>query len=110
WAGRPRPSGPWGCVPGGGGDRRRHRAAAQAQHLPGVPGGGRAAAGRQPWPGRAWPARSRPARGGLDRQVVPAAGAAVSARYGVGDGKLAPTLGLALGWRSWGTVAVGVVA
>jgi leader peptidase (prepilin peptidase) / N-methyltransferase len=29
---------------------------------------------------------------------------------GVGDVKLAPTLGLALGWRSWGTVAVGVVA
>jgi leader peptidase (prepilin peptidase) / N-methyltransferase len=29
---------------------------------------------------------------------------------GVGDGKLAPTLGLALGWLSWGTVAVGVVA
>ena len=29
---------------------------------------------------------------------------------GVGDGKLAPTLDLALGWRSWGTVAVGVVA
>jgi leader peptidase (prepilin peptidase)/N-methyltransferase len=26
----------------------------------------------------------------------------------VGDVKLAPTLGLALGWRSWGTVAVGV--
>jgi leader peptidase (prepilin peptidase) / N-methyltransferase len=29
---------------------------------------------------------------------------------GVGDGKLAPTLGLALGWLSWGTVAVGMVA
>jgi leader peptidase (prepilin peptidase) / N-methyltransferase len=29
---------------------------------------------------------------------------------GVGDVKLAPTLGLALGWLSWGTVAVGVVA
>jgi leader peptidase (prepilin peptidase) / N-methyltransferase len=28
----------------------------------------------------------------------------------VGDVKLAPTLGPALGWRSWGTVAVGVVA
>lgn len=28
----------------------------------------------------------------------------------MGDGKLAPTLGLALGWLSWGTVAVGVVA
>jgi prepilin signal peptidase PulO-like enzyme (type II secretory pathway) len=27
---------------------------------------------------------------------------------GVGDVKLAPTLGLALGWLSWGTVAVGV--
>jgi len=27
---------------------------------------------------------------------------------GVGDGKLAPTLGLAVGWLSWGTVAVGV--
>jgi hypothetical protein len=26
------------------------------------------------------------------------------------DVKLAPTLGLALGWLSWGTVAVGVVA
>jgi hypothetical protein len=26
---------------------------------------------------------------------------------GVGDVKLAPTLGLALGWLSWGTVAVG---
>ena len=61
-------------------------------------------------PGRAWPARSRPARGGLGRRVVPAAGAAVSARHGVGDGKLAPTLGLALGWLSWGTVAVGMVA
>jgi leader peptidase (prepilin peptidase)/N-methyltransferase len=57
--------------------------------------------------GRAWPARSRPARGGLGRRVVPAAG---SARHGVGDVKLAPTLGLALGWLSWGTVAVGVVA
>src|SRR5215217_7657935 len=30
---------------------RRHRAAAQPHHLPGVPGGGRAAAGRQPRPG-----------------------------------------------------------
>jgi len=29
---------------------------------------------------------------------------------GVGDVKLAPTLGLALGWLSWGTVAVGVFA
>jgi leader peptidase (prepilin peptidase) / N-methyltransferase len=29
---------------------------------------------------------------------------------GVGDVKLPPTLGLALGWLSWGTVAVGVVA
>jgi leader peptidase (prepilin peptidase) / N-methyltransferase len=29
---------------------------------------------------------------------------------GVGDGKPAPTLRLALGWLSWGTVAVGVVA
>lgn len=28
----------------------------------------------------------------------------------MGDVKLAPTLGLALGWLSWGTVAVGVVA
>ena len=53
---------------------RRHPAAAQPHHLPGVPGGGRAAAGRQPRPGRAWPARSRPARGGLGRRVVPAAG------------------------------------
>src|SRR5215218_6864766 len=49
--------------------------------------------------GRAWPARSRPARGGLGRRVVPAAG---SARHGGGDVKLAPTLGLALGWLSWG--------
>ena len=57
--------------------------------------------------GRAWPARSRPARGGLGRRVVPAAG---SARHGGGDVKLAPTLGLALGWLSWGTLAVGVVA
>jgi hypothetical protein len=30
---------------------RRHPAAAQPHHLPGVPGGGRAAAGRQPRPG-----------------------------------------------------------
>jgi hypothetical protein len=37
-------------LPGAGGDRRRHPAAAQPQHLPGVPGGGRAAAGRQPRP------------------------------------------------------------
>jgi leader peptidase (prepilin peptidase) / N-methyltransferase len=29
---------------------------------------------------------------------------------GLGDVKLAPTLGLALGWLSWGTVAVGVFA
>ena len=29
---------------------------------------------------------------------------------GLGDGKLAPTLGLALGWVSWGAVAVGVFA
>jgi leader peptidase (prepilin peptidase)/N-methyltransferase len=29
---------------------------------------------------------------------------------GAGDVKLAPTLGLALGWLSWGTVAVGLVA
>ena len=29
---------------------------------------------------------------------------------GLGDVKLAPTLGLALGWLSWGTVAVGMVA
>jgi hypothetical protein len=43
------------------------------------------AAGRQPRPGRAWPARSRPARGGLARRVVPATGAAVSPRHGVGD-------------------------
>src|SRR5215207_8911685 len=57
---------------------------------------GRAAGGRQPRPGRAWLARSRPARGGLGRRVVPAAGAAVSPRHGVGDVKLAPTLGLAL--------------
>ena len=78
--------------------------------LPGVPGRARAAAGRQPRPGRAWPARPRPARGGLGRRVVPAADAAVSARHGVGDVKLAPTLDLALGWLSWGTVAVGVVA
>jgi leader peptidase (prepilin peptidase)/N-methyltransferase len=28
----------------------------------------------------------------------------------VGDGKLALTLGRALGWLSWGTVAVGVLA
>src|SRR5215211_6051249 len=48
--------------------------------------------------GRAWPARSRPARGGLGRRVVPAAGAAGSPRHGVGDGKPAPTLGLAVGW------------
>ena len=29
---------------------------------------------------------------------------------GLGDVKLAPTLGLALGWLSWGTVAVGIFA
>ena len=29
---------------------------------------------------------------------------------GLGDVKLAPTLGLAMGWLSWGTVAVGVFA
>jgi leader peptidase (prepilin peptidase) / N-methyltransferase len=29
---------------------------------------------------------------------------------GLGDVKLAPTLGLALGWLSWGTLAVGLVA
>jgi leader peptidase (prepilin peptidase) / N-methyltransferase len=29
---------------------------------------------------------------------------------GLGDVKLAPTLGLALGWLSWGAVAVGVFA
>jgi leader peptidase (prepilin peptidase) / N-methyltransferase len=32
------------------------------------------------------------------------------ASLGLGDVKLAPTLGLALGWLSWGTVAVGVFA
>jgi leader peptidase (prepilin peptidase)/N-methyltransferase len=29
---------------------------------------------------------------------------------GLGDVKLAPTLGLALGWLSWGSVAVGFLA
>jgi leader peptidase (prepilin peptidase)/N-methyltransferase len=35
---------------------------------------------------------------------------AVPRGLGLGDVKFAPTLGLALGWLSWGTVSVGVVA
>jgi hypothetical protein len=97
-------------LPGAGGDRRRHPAAAQPQHLPGVPGGGRAAAGRQPRPGRAWPARSRPPRGGLGRRVVPAAGAAVSARHGGGRCQAGPDLGPGARLAGRGDGGGGVVA